>query len=116
MKPQIYNLLTSISLFLLGSVGHWYIMYWQFKMENWIKTPWPYLIAVGCTFLWIKASHYGVMAFNGEMWSNRFVFFVTGVMIAAVLYPYHFGQLFTIKTATQLLLAFTIIIISVFWK
>ncbi len=116
MKPQIFNLITSISLFLLGSVGHWYIMYWQFKMENWIKTPWPYLIAVGCTFLWIKASHYGVMAFNGEMWSNRFIFFVTGIFIAALLYPYHFGQPFTMKTAVQLLLAFTIIIISLFWK
>ena len=116
MKPQIVNLLTSISLFLLGSIGHWYIMYWQFKMTNWVKTPWPYLISVGCTFLWITASHYGVKAFNGEMWSNRFIFFVTGIIIAAVLYPYHFGQPFTMKTATQLLLAFTIIIISLFWK
>ena len=84
MKPQIVNLLTSITLFLLGSVGHWYIMYWQFKMPNWVKTPWPYLISVGCTFLWITASHYGVKAFNGEMWSNRFIFFVTGILIAAV--------------------------------
>lgn len=116
MKPQIINLLTSISLFLLGSVGHWYIMYWQFKMSNWVKTPYPYLIAVACTFLWITASYYGVKAFNGEMWSNRFIFFVTGIMIAAVLYPYHFGQPFTMKTTVQLLLAFTIIIISLFWK
>jgi hypothetical protein len=116
IKSQLINLLYSILLFLLGSVGHWYIMYWQFKLPNWIKTPWPYMISIVCTFLWIMASHYGVKTFNGEMWSNRFLFFVTGIIIAAVLYPYHFDQPFTMKTATQLLLAFTIIVISLFWK
>jgi hypothetical protein len=116
MKPQLYNLFISFLLFTVGSVGHWYILYWQFKMNNWIKTPWPYLIAVGCALIWIKASDYGVKAFNGEMWSNRFVFFVTGIMVASFLYPLHFNQPITMKTVTQLLLAFTIIVISLFWK
>jgi hypothetical protein len=116
MKPQIYNLLISFFLFTLGSIGHWYILYWQFKMPNWIKTPWPYLIAPVLAFIWILASDYGVKAFNGEMWSNRFVFFVTGILVAAILYPYHFAQPFTMKTVTQLMLALTIIVISLFWK
>ena len=116
MRPQIYNLLISILLFTIGSIGHWYIMYWQFKMKNWIKTPWPYLIAPVLAFIWILASEYGVKAFNGEMWSNRFVFFVTGIMVAAFLYPFHFGQPFTMKTVVQLMLALTIIVISLFWK
>ena len=116
IKSQLINLLYSLTLFLLGSIGHWYIMYWQFKLPNWIKTPMLSMISIVCTFLWILASHYGVKAFNGEMWSNIFLFFVTGIIIAAVLYPYHFDQPFTMKTATQLLLAFTIIVISLFWK
>ena len=116
MKPQLYNLLISFALFTLGSIGHWYILYWQFKMKDWIKTPWPYLIAPVLAFIWILASDYGVKAFNGEMWSNRFVFFVTGIMVAAFLYPFHFGQPFTIKTVVQLMLALTIIVISLFWK
>lgn len=116
MKPQLYNLLISFSLFTLGSLGHWYILYWQFKMSNWIKTPYPYIISIICAFIWILASDYGVKAFNGEMWSNRFVFFVTGIMVASFLYPFHFGQPITIKTMVQLILAFTIIIISLFWK
>lgn len=115
-KQQIIYLTYSILLFLLGSFGHWYIMYWQFKLPNWVKTPYPYLISIGCTFLWITASHYGVKAFNGEMWSNRFLFFVTGIFVAAVLYPFHFEQPFTAKTMVQLTLAFTIILISLFWK
>jgi hypothetical protein len=41
---------------------------------------------------------------------------VTGIMIAPALYPLHFGQPFTMKTAVQLILAFTIILISLFWK
>jgi hypothetical protein len=91
-------------------------MYWQFKNPNWIKTPWPYLLGVVSVFLWITASHYGVKAFNGEMWSNRFLFFVTGIIVAAILYPYHFGQPFTGKTFVQLLLALTIMLVSVLWK
>ena len=116
LKQQILYLTYSILLFLLGSFGHWYIMYWQFRLPNWVKTPWPYLISIVCTFIWITASDYGVKAFNGEMWSNRFLFFVTGIFVAAVLYPYHFGQPFTMKTMVQLLLASTIILISLFWK
>jgi hypothetical protein len=115
-KEQLYNLLISFILFTIGSFGHWYIMYWQFKIPNWIKTPTPYLLSIICSFLWISASDYGVKAFNGEMWSNRFLFFVTGIMIAAILYPYHFNQHFTIKTFVQLVLALLIIIISLFWK
>jgi hypothetical protein len=115
-KEQLLNLFYSFILFTIGSVGHWYIIYWQFKMPNWVKTPWPYLIAIGCTFLWIVASDYGVKAFNGEMWSNRFLFFVTGIIVASFLYPIHFGQPFTIKTAVQLSLAVLIIVISLFWK
>jgi len=115
-KQQIIYLIYSFGLFFLGSFGHWYIMYWQFKMPNWVKTPWPYLIAPAITFLWIVGSHYGVKAFNGEMWSNRFLFFVTGIFVAAMLYPYHFGQPFTMKTLVQLTLAFVILLVSVFWK
>jgi len=115
-KEHSLNLFYSFVLFTIGSLGHWYILYWQFKMSNWIKTPWPYLIAPILAFIWIKASEYGVKAFDGEMWSNRFVFFVTGIIVAAILYPYHFGQPITMKTVVQLLLAFTIIVISLFWK
>lgn len=106
----------SLGLFILGSFGHWYIMYWQFKNPNWIKLPTPYLLAVVSAFFWISASYYGIKAFNGEMWSNRFLFFVTGIMVAAILYPYHFGQPFTGKTFIQLLLALTIILVSLLWK
>ena len=113
---NLIKILQSFLLFMAGGFGHWYIMYWQFKTPNWIKTPWPYIIAPVLAFIWILASDYGVKAFNGEMWSNRFLFFVTGIFIAAFLYPYHFGQPFTIKTSVQLLLAFTIILISLFWK
>lgn len=100
-------------LFLIGSFGHWYIMYWQFKSSKWIQSPLPYLLAVGCAWVWIQASKYGVEGFNGSMWSNRFLFFVTGVMAGAILYPLHYGQPFTMKVLVQLLLALCIILVSV---
>lgn len=100
-------------LFLIGSFGHWYIMYWQFKNPNWIRSPIPYALALGCTWLWIKASRYGVEGFNGSMWSNRFLFFATGVMVGAILYPLHYNQPFTIKVVIQVLLALCIMLVSV---
>ncbi len=99
-------------LFLIGSFGHWYIMCWQFKSDKWIRSPVPYLLALGCTWLWIRASKYGVEGFGGSMWSNRFLFFATGVIVGAILYPLHFGQPFTLKVLVQLLLALCIIIVS----
>lgn len=113
---QLTKVVVSTLLFFLGSFGHWYIMYWQFKSPNWIRTPWPYLIAVACAWVWIKASEYGVAGFGGSMWSNRFLFFVTGVFAGAILYPLHYGQQFTLKVAVQLLLALSIIFVSVLWK
>lgn len=110
------NLFYSFCLFTVGSFSHWYIMYWQFKNPNWIKSPLPYLLGIVSTFLWILASHYGVKAFNGEMWSNRFLFFVTGILVASLLYPYHFGQPFTQKTVVQILLALAIMLVSILWK
>ncbi|MFT4032598.1 MAG: hypothetical protein QM669_09265 [Siphonobacter sp.] len=109
---QLSKVLISTLLFLLGSVGHWYIMYWQFKSDKWIKSPIPYLLAVGCAWVWMKASKYGVEGFNGSMWSNRFLFFATGVIVAAILYPLHYGQAFTLKVFIQLLLAVAIILIA----
>lgn len=113
---HLSKILIATLLFLIGSFGHWYIMYWQFKSDKWIKSPIPYLLAVGCAWLWMKASQYGVEGFNGSMWSNRFLFFVTGVIAGAILYPIHYGQPFTLKVAVQLLLALSIILVSVVWK
>ena len=113
---SLYKILVSTCLFLFGSVGHWYIMYWQFKSPTWIKSPIPYLLAVCCAWLWIKASEYGVEGFNGSMWSNRFLFFVTGVIIGSILYPIHYGQPFTLKVFVQLLLALSIVVVSIVWK
>ena len=113
---NLVKILQSFSLFMMGGFFHWYIMYWQFKQPNWIKQPWPYLMAMVSTFLWIKASEYGVAGFNGSMWSNRFLFFVTGVFVGIVLYPIHFNQPFTLKVLIQCMLAVSIILVSIFWK
>ncbi|AQG78952.1 hypothetical protein [Spirosoma montaniterrae] len=110
---NVSKILIAVGLFLIGSFGHWYIMYWQFKSPNWIRSPVPYVLAVGCTWLWIQASKYGVEGLNGSMWANRFLFFATGVMVGAILYPYHFGQPFTVKVLIQLLLALCILLVSV---
>jgi hypothetical protein len=113
---NLAKILQSFILFMLGGFGHWYIMYWQFKTPNWIKSPIPYLLSILCTFLWIKASEYGVDGFGGSMWSNRFLFFITGVFVGMMLYPIHFHQQFTIKVFIQIALALAIIGVSILWK
>jgi hypothetical protein len=61
----------------------------------------------------ITTSKYCVEEVNGSIWSNRFLFFVTGVLVGAILYPIHCGQPFVLKVAVQLLRALSIIIVSV---
>jgi hypothetical protein len=113
---NLIKILQSFILFMIGGFGHWYIMYWQFKAPNWIKSPLPYLLAVLSAWFWIKASEYGVAGFNGSMWSNRFMFFITGVFVGILLYPYHFGQPFTLKVLIQIILAVSILLVSVLMK
>ena len=71
--------------------------------------------AIPLTWLFLKATYFGVNSFGGEIWLNRFVGFVLGIISYMILTSYHFKQPVTMKISVQLLLCFLILMVQIFW-
>ena len=119
---NITKLITGTLLFLLGQTLVWYQINGQFLSEWVKKNPLimsmlgiPFLgIPISYTYIW--ATHHLVIAFDGELWPQRLIGFSMGMISFAFLTWFHLNQAITLKTATTLALAFTIVLIQVFWK
>ena len=104
-------------LFLLGQTLVWYQINGQFLSE-WIKKN-PLIISllgIPISYVYIVATDHLVIAFNGELWPQRLIGFSMGMISFAFLTWFHLNQAITLKTANTLALAFTIVLIQVFWK
>ena len=111
------KLITGTLLFLLGQILVWYQINGQFLSE-WIKKN-PLIISllgIPISYLYIIATRDLVMAFNGELWPQRLIGFSMGMIAFAFLTWFHLNQAITLKTSVTLTLAFTIVLIQVFWK
>ena len=114
---NISKLVTGTLLFLLGQTLVWYQINGQFLSE-WVKNN-PLIISllgVPISYVYIIATRDLVIAFNGELWPQRLIGFSMGMISFAFLTWFHLNQAITLKTATTLALAFTIVLIQVFWK
>lgn len=114
---NVAKLITGTLLFLLGQVLVWYQINGQF-LSDWIKQrPWLMsLCGIPISYIYIVATKHLVVAFDGELWPQRLIGFSMGMVAFAFLTWFHLNQAITLKTATTLALAFTIVLIQVFWK
>ena len=111
------NILIAFTLFTLAQILIWYQTNSQF-FNQWAKER-PLLMALAgipISYLLIHASKYIVAGFNGLLWPGRLVGFSTGMIVMAVLTYTHLGEGINLKTGTTLLLAFTIVMIQLYWK
>lgn len=107
----------SILLFLAGQTLVWVQVNGPLIWE-WAKT-WKWALAifgVPITWIFMEATSLAVNGFAGEFWPGRFVSFVTGITMFAIMTYLFRGEAITMKTAVCLLLGFTIIFIQLFWK
>ena len=114
---NIPKLVTGTLLFLLGQTLVWYQINGQFLSE-WVKKN-PLIISllgIPISYVYIVATDHLVTAFDGELWPQRLIGFSMGMISFAFLTWFHLNQAITLKTATTLALAFTIVLIQVFWK
>jgi len=74
------------------------------------------LFGVPITYLFMQATQHAVNGFDGEFWPGRFLSFVSGIVIFTAMTYMFRGEAVNIKTATCLVLAFSIIFIQLFWK
>ena len=107
---NLVKLLQSGGLIFIAQILVWFQMYGILKID-WLKDnkSWVvYVIAIPTTFIFIHAIRLCCEAFNGDMYPSRFLTFTLGW--------YFNDEGITIKTAVSLLLAFSIILIQIFWK
>ena len=113
----VTRLLWGTFLFLVGQVLVWYQINGQFLSEWMKKNPiWVSFLGIPISYTYIWATHNLVIAFNGELWPQRLIGFSMGMISFAFLTWFHFNEALTAKTAVTLGLAFTIVLIQVFWK
>tara|TARA_Y100000389_G_C17459612_1_gene520706 strand:+ start:2778 stop:3125 length:348 start_codon:yes stop_codon:yes gene_type:complete len=85
---------------------------------DWAKTfKWVLmLLGVPITYLFMEATRFGVLGFEGNFWPSRFLSFVSGILIFTVMTWMFRSEPITLKTIVSLCLAFSIIVIQLFWK
>jgi hypothetical protein len=93
------------------------------QLQGGIKYDWNkkypfliYLVSVPISYLFIKSVGHIVSAYDGELWPSRLIGFVIGVFVFSLMSYFLFKEPITYKTITCLLLAFTILLIQIFWK
>jgi hypothetical protein len=110
-------ILFSILIFLLGQSLVWIqvngplIWPWA-KTYRWILM----LLGVPITWLFMEATQFAVNGFAGEFWPGRFVSFVTGITMFAIMTWIFREEAINVKTAVSLTLAFALILVQLFWK
>lgn len=104
-------------LFILSQTIIWYQTNSQF-FSQWVKDR-PIIMALlgfPISYILIYASRYAYEGFGDLLWPTRFMGFVSGMFIMAVLTHIHLDEGINIKTAITLFLCFIIVLIQLFWK
>lgn len=114
---KIGNFWMFILLIVIAHGGAWFQLNGQF-IDNRFKTYSWVLILCGIplSWLWIKSTTYGVDAFDGQFWPQRFIAFSIGILFYTLLTYLFFGEKLDMKSLICLILSFSIVVIQVFWK
>ena len=75
-----------------------------------------YLASIPITWLFLKSTQLGVTGFGGSVWANRFLGFVVGMMVYAVLTQWFFDQEMTRKVWIQMGLCLSILFVQFYMK
>lgn len=117
MKLNWYYIGLAVVLYIIGQTAVWFQHNWQFKDPDKSPSWWGwYLMAIPLTWVFLQATKVGVEGFGGNLWPNRFIGFVVGMVSYILLTNHFFNEPVTPKIAVQLGLAFSILLVQLFWK
>jgi hypothetical protein len=113
LLPAIYFLVTVF----FAHLTVWLQLNYQFFETKWKPSQW-FLVIMGVpiSWLWIKATQFGVETFDGKFWPQRLIAFAIGMIIYTVLTSIVFGERVDTKTLVCLALASCIVLVQVFWR
>lgn len=107
----------SFGLFIIGQILVWIQVNGPLIWE-WAKS-WRWalmLLGVPITWLFMEATSLVVQGFGGLFWPGRFISFCAGIFIFTLMTYIFRDEAINLKTAVSLLLAFSLIIVQLFWK
>ena len=117
MKLNFYQIGLAILLYAIGQSAVWFQHNWKFKDPTKSPSWWGwYVLAIPITWVFLMATRNGVAGFGGDLWPNRFIGFVIGMLTYILLTQHFFNEPVTPKIALQIFLAFSIILVQVFWR
>lgn len=115
----------SKTLALILCIGTWIlvqIMTW-FQLNGQFVWPWfksnvflLCLFGIPISYLYIIATKWGFIAFDGILWPGRLLCFAMGMFTFAICTSIFLGEGLTPKTIVSLILATILTCIQVFWK
>ena len=114
---KLTALILCISTFLLVQIVTWFQLNGQFVWP-WFKNNVFLLCLMGIpiSYLYIIATKWGFIAFDGLIWPGRLLGFAMGMLTFAICANIFMGEGLTNKTIVSLILATILTIIQVFWK
>ena len=113
-----YRLITfSLLLFVLGHIFVWMQLNGPIIWPAWKKYRFAIsLLGVPITYIFMYATQNAITGYQGSFWPGRFTAFCCGITIFTIFTYVFKGEGINAKTAVSLTLAFTIIILQLFWK
>lgn len=117
MNINLKSFLLCFGIFLLSQILVWFQLNGQF-FNVWFKknTFLLALMGVPISYLYIYGTNYGVKAFNGLLWPQRFLGFSIGIIVFAILSYTILNESINFKTMLSLSLSFLIILVQLFIK
>jgi hypothetical protein len=110
-------IMLSILIFLLGQIVVWVQVNGPI-LWDWAKSYKFLLMLLGVPITWMfmEATRYAILGFNGQFWPGRFLSFTAGIFIFTIMTYIFRAEAITIKTAISLCLALSLILVQIFWK
>jgi len=111
------NLIICLTIFILAQTMVLLQLNWQFVWESFRKYEWLLILfGLPISWLFLVGTRYGVEAFDGLLWPQRFLAFACGITIFSVCTWVFKGEGINTKTLISLCLASSLLLIQIFWK
>ena len=106
-----------IGLIFISQLIIWFQINGQFVWPSFSKNEILLsLVGAPISYMLIKATKYGWIAFEGVLWPQRLIAFATGIILFSLCTWLFLGEGITTKTSICLILSVVIVLIQVFWK
>ena len=114
---KLLALFLCIVLFSTVQIITWFQLNGQF-FSSWFKNNVFILCLMGIPISWlyIEATRYGFIAFEGLVWPGRLLGFASGIFTFAICTNIFLSEGLNLKTIVSLVLATALTLIQVFWK